>query len=65
MMVVMKLIMSIDVLNALRALPQRDSDALMEKIMRFAASPYDRFPWAKAFDSQSGRIRTWRLASDL
>ncbi len=63
----MKLILSINATSTMRVLPARDREALMAKLEQFAASPYDRYPWAKAFSSNKGRIRhgDWRAIYEI
>jgi mRNA interferase RelE/StbE len=58
----MNLVIETDALKALLQMPRRESASLREKLKLFAANPYARHPWAKAFGSSSGRIRQgdWR-----
>ena len=63
----MKLVIEADALKALLRMPKRDADGLREKLRLFAADPYDKHPWAKAFGSGSGRIRhgDWRAVYEI
>ena len=63
----MKLLIEAAALKALIRMPQRDSAALRDKLKAFAADPYAPHPWAKAFGSNSGRIRhgDWRALYEI
>lgn len=58
----MKLVIESAALKVLRKLPKADADALREKLKAFAADPYSKHGWAKAFAPGIGRIRhgDWR-----
>jgi mRNA interferase RelE/StbE len=53
----MKLIYTPSAAKALRELPKGDGAALEQKLATFAADPYERHGWAKAFGGGAFRVR--------
>lgn len=63
----MKLIILSQAQKALLSMPAYDAKAMLDKLRNFAADPYSRHPWAKAFGDGAGRIRhgDWRAVYQI
>ncbi|MEI8396511.1 MAG: type II toxin-antitoxin system RelE/ParE family toxin [Rhodospirillaceae bacterium] len=63
----MKIVIETSALKVLFRMPKSDAVGLRAKLKAFAADPYGRPPWAKAFESKMGHIRhgDWRAVYEI